>query len=99
MSDTKEKIVPPDMRRIIKEAVSSMKQITGLELSTVTGVARDGSNWRLSMELVEKTSIPAAMDILGEYEVLVDKDGRLLSFDRKGLRHRGDTPRKTEEPE
>ncbi len=49
------------------------------------------------MELIEKTSIPAAMDILGLYEALMDREGNLLSFDRKGLRHRGDKPKPEED--
>jgi hypothetical protein len=44
--------------------------------------------------MVEKRSIPDQMDILALYEVLLDEDGNLLSFERKSMRRRMDSMEK-----
>ncbi|MFQ6067275.1 MAG: gas vesicle protein GvpO [bacterium] len=41
--------------------------------------------------MIEKHSIPDQMDILATYDVVLDEDGKLLEFNRTGLRKRCDT--------
>ena len=48
------------------------------------------------MEITEKSSIPEAMDVLGIYDVHSDEEGNVLSYERKGLKKRGDTEAKIE---
>ena len=44
------------------------------------------------MELIERKSIPDAQDLMGGYEVTIDdEEGKVLGFERKTLRKRGDT--------
>lgn len=40
--------------------------------------------------MVEKESIPAAMDLIGVYEARLGDSGELLEYSRKGLRRRAD---------
>lgn len=79
------------MDQLARMGTQKVLELTGLQLSSVIGMVREEGEWRLSLELVEKESIPRAMDILGRYEVWLDDQGNLLGFDRKDLRKRGDT--------
>lgn len=80
----------------IKEAIENVKkeirELTSLDVSTVVGVFKDDEDWgwKVKMELVEKKSIPDSMDLLGLYEVSLNDGGEIMSFERRGLRKRGD---------
>lgn len=76
---------------IANQAKEELSALTGLEPSTVMGIEKDGGDWKVTLEMVEKRAIPDAMDVLGTYEVRLDDDGQLLNFIRISLRKRGDT--------
>ncbi|MDI6779431.1 MAG: gas vesicle protein GvpO [Bacteroidota bacterium] len=76
---------------IIEHARKKLSTLTGLKASSTIGATKDEMGWHISVEMVEKQSIPDQMDILATYEVLCDEDGNLLSFERKSMRKRCDT--------
>ena len=76
---------------LIERAREEMSKLTNLELSTTLGAVKDEKGWHVSLELIEKHSIPDQMDILAIYDVWLDDDGNLLEFNRRGLRKRIDT--------
>jgi len=49
--------------QLILRAREQLNKITGLKLSTTLGVTRHNGTWLVSVELVEKHSIPDGMDI------------------------------------
>ena len=73
---------------LIEKARKDLSKLTGLTVSSTTGATKDEKGWHISIELVEKHSIPDQMDILALYEVLLDEDGNFLSFERKSMRRR-----------
>ncbi|NQS88518.1 gas vesicle protein [Patescibacteria group bacterium] len=75
---------------LIERAREEISKLTNLELSTTLGAAKDEKGWHVSLELIEKHSIPDQMDILSIYDVWLDDDGNLLEFKRRGLRKRID---------
>ncbi|MBL7171160.1 MAG: gas vesicle protein [Candidatus Omnitrophica bacterium] len=76
---------------IVNQAKKELAALTKLELSTVMGVTKEGAEWLVTMEMVEKKSIPDGMDLLGAYEVHMDNSGQVLNFNRISIRKRGDT--------
>ncbi len=80
-----------DLHQLIESAREELSRVTGLELSTTLGASKDERGWRISMEMIEKHSIPDQMDILAKYDVILDDDGKLLEFNRRKLRKRVDT--------
>lgn len=76
---------------LIERAREEMSKLTKLELSTTLGAAKDEKGWRVSLELIEKHSIPDQMDVLAIYDVWLDDDGNLLEFNRRRLRKHIDT--------
>jgi len=77
--------------QLIEKAREELSKVTGLELGSTVGAAKEEEGWRVSVEMVEKHSLPDQMDILANYEALVDDDGNLISFNRKALRKRIET--------
>lgn len=80
-----------DVHQLIEIAREELSKVTGLELSTTLAAVKDERGWRISIEMIEKHSIPDQMDILAGYDVILDDDGKIVEFNRKNLRKRVDT--------
>ncbi|MBI5188383.1 MAG: gas vesicle protein [Nitrospirae bacterium] len=80
-----------DVGALIEQAREGLSKLTGLKLSSTVEATKDEKGWHISVEMVEKQSIPDQMDILATYEVLLDEEGNLLSFERKSMRKRMET--------
>ncbi len=76
---------------IVTRTTKLLAEVTGLKPVEVTGIARDDQGWRVQVELLEFAKIPSGSDVIAEYEVLVDGDGNLFSFQRKRSRLRSET--------
>ena len=79
------------LKELIGKAREELSKITGLELSSTLGAVKEEKGWKITMEMVEKHSLPDQMDILATYEVILDNDGNVVEFKRAGLRKRVDT--------
>jgi len=79
------------MQQVIEKAREELSKITGLELSSTLGAVRDEKGWKITLEMVEKHSLPDQMDILAVYEVQLDDNGDVIEFNRLRLRKRVDT--------
>lgn len=73
-----------------KVAQAEVAKLSSLELVGVRGLSQDDGKWHVTVELVEKKSIPDGLDLLGGYEVIIDEEGKVTGFERKTLRRRGD---------
>ncbi len=80
-----------EIHQLIEIAREELSKVTGLELSTTLGASKDERGWRVSMEMIEKHSIPDQMDILAVYDVILADDGKIVEFNRTSLRKRVDT--------
>ena len=77
--------------KLIEKARKELSELTGLKLSSTVGTVKDEKGWKVTVELIEKHSTPDQMDILATYEALMDDDGNLLGFERRGMRKRMET--------
>ena len=48
----------------------------------MTGIEKNGTDWTVTVEVVELERIPNTTDVLGVYEVMVDKNGDLTGTRR-----------------
>jgi Gas vesicle synthesis protein GvpO len=79
------------LEHAIGKATEKILQLTGLKLVGVVGVTPDEEgNYLVKIEFVERAGIPDTMDILGLYEVNLDRDGNLISYSRVDMRKRGE---------
>ena len=76
---------------VIEKARSELSKLTALEIGSTVGAARDEDGWVVTVEVVEKHSLPDGMDVLATYETKLDPDGNMLEFKRLRMRKRIDT--------
>ena len=77
-----------EIARMAKEELTGL---TGLEPDTVSGLRHDDEGWHVTVEMIELRRIPPSSDVLHSYEVLLDEDGELLSYQRVRSYTRGET--------
>lgn len=79
-----------ELHEIIESAKAGLTAMTNLTVSGVVGGSRQDDGWHVGVELVERKSIPDTQDLLGVYEVILDDEGRILTYERKRVRRRMD---------
>lgn len=78
-----------ELSEAVEKAVEGLAPMK-LKLSSVTAVSKTEDGWRVTVELVERLAVPDTMDLLGVYEVLLDPEGELVSYERIRVRRRCD---------
>ena len=75
-------------RDLALEARATVKDMTGFDPETVSGLQWDGETWLVSVEVCELTRIPNTTDVMASYVVQLDDGGGLLGYkrDRRYLR-------------
>ena len=71
-------------------AKRELEELTGFTLPNVIGIGRREDIWCITIEILEKPSEAANLEILGVYEVKLDTSGGFLGFERTKMRKRGD---------
>ena len=78
------------MAEAIKKARTELYDLTGLEISSTLSAVKEGKEWLVNIEVVEKHSIPDSMDLLAIYQTRLDSDGNIQEFKRTKMRKRID---------
>jgi hypothetical protein len=77
--------------QVIGEKARSMAETLLFKKSDgIASIAKDGDEWVVVVEVLERKAIPDTQDLISRYEMKFDKDGELTSYRRIALRHRGD---------
>lgn len=79
-----------NIKELAERAKNQVADVTGLKPVTISGTFKDEQGWHILVDMLEMSRIPTATDILGDYDVLMDEDGSMLKFERKGTRLRGE---------
>jgi hypothetical protein len=75
--------------QLSRRACAELGELLGRAPEGVVSLERTEDGWRLGIEVVETRRIPDTADVLAEYEVDVDKRGRLMSYRRARRYARG----------
>jgi hypothetical protein len=70
------------MRDIVIGAIAQVQDLIGRPVESVTGVEKNGSEWNLTLEVLELERVPNTTDVLGRYDVTVNKDGDVTGAHR-----------------
>lgn len=62
----------------------------------ILGVEELEGEWRITVEALERKSIPDSLDLLGRYEIRLSKNGALIGWTQKVIRRRCDLIRCSE---
>lgn len=79
-------------------ALAIAKKYIRKELETIIGVEEVEGAWRVTVEALERKAVPDSQDLLGRYEIRLNKNGDLIGWTQKIIRKRCDpiSPLKTE---
>ena len=78
------------LTEVAMRTMEQLSQLTGYRPVAVVGSSKDDQGWRITVDLLELSRIPASSDLLGVYQALVDEEGNLMEFERKMTHNRGD---------
>jgi hypothetical protein len=86
------------VEKIVNQSVAIAKNLIRKEPETVIGVEEVEGEWRVTVEALERKAVPDSQDLLGRYEIRLNKNGELIGWKQKIIRKRCDTisPLKTE---
>jgi hypothetical protein len=87
----------PGIKDIIEKAKKELVELTGFTSPSGIGAKKQDGGWVVTIQIMEKKSIPEGMDILGIYDVKIDSEGNILGYERKEIRRRGDVKEPEEE--
>ena len=68
--------------KVAEKAKQQLRQITGLEVATVSAVEEHEGDWRAYVNLVELRRVPSTSDVLATYEATLDAAGELTNYKR-----------------
>ena len=63
-------------------ALTTVRELTGYDPEAVTAFEWDGEYWRITVDARQRTRGPNTTDILGEYEIRLDDEGKLHGYKR-----------------
>jgi hypothetical protein len=69
-------------RETADDAKKQLQELIGRPVEGVLGMEKDGSDWTVTLEVVELERIPNSTDLLGKYEVTMDRNGELTAARR-----------------
>ena len=84
------------IKNIIEKTKKELVELTGFSSPSGIGAKKMDGGWLVTIQVMEKQSIPEGMDLLGIYEVETDNEGNILGYERKEIRRRSDVMEKEE---
>lgn len=78
------------IKEIGKQAPALIETILNKKAEGITSVSKDGEEWKVLVEVLERKAIPDTQDILSIYELRLSGKMDITGYRRVGLRHRGD---------
>jgi hypothetical protein len=71
-------------REAIERVRRELPELLGHPVDAVLGLEPDdGKGWNVTVQVVELSRIPHSTDVLGTYQVILDKTGELQSYKRR----------------
>lgn len=77
--------------KIAEIAKEQLSQLTGLKPDTVAALKKAQDGWHVIVVMLEMKYVPDTGDMLAAYEMLLDNEGQLISYERTS-RYRRNQP-------
>jgi hypothetical protein len=79
------------LEQALDNATAKIVQLTGMKLLGVVGALPDETgNFSVKVEIIERPGLPDTMDLVGLYEINLDRQGKMLNYSRIDMRKRGE---------
>ncbi|HWQ20270.1 MAG TPA: gas vesicle protein GvpO [Methanotrichaceae archaeon] len=87
----------PKIQEISEKAKAVAEAMLLKKAEGIVRIARDGNEWNVAVEVLDRKAVPDTRDILSIYAMKFDLEGDLLSYNRIAVHHRGDMEQVEEE--
>ena len=88
--DGPQREAPLTMSQVVDSALRTVAALK-MSVSSVTSAVPDEDGWNVSVELVEQRGVLNTKDMLGLYELRLDRAGNVVRYVRTRMRRRCDT--------
>jgi len=78
------------IEKITDLALSITKKYISKQPETIIGVEEGEGEWKVTVEALERKAVPDTQDLLGRYEIRLNKNGELIGWKQKMIRRRSD---------
>lgn len=72
-----------DVEKMVERAKSEVEHLLGNKPEGVSGIEHSNGSWCVTVEVVEVRRVPDSTDVLASYGVVLDREGNLVSLERK----------------
>lgn len=72
----------PSPMEVARNAAQELLQLTGKTAESITGLEPTDDGWKVEVEVVEVSRIPATTDVLALYEITAGARGQVRSYRR-----------------
>jgi hypothetical protein len=79
-----------NIKEICQKASASLESILNKKPESIAGVIKEGEEWKVLVEVLDRKAVPDTQDILNTYELKLSSDLDFTGYKRVGMRHRGD---------
>jgi len=73
-----------------RQSLSILKETLNKKPESVISVSKEGEEWKVLAEVLERRAVPNTQDILGRYELRLDGKGELLGYKQVMTKRRAD---------
>lgn len=77
---------------VSKNALSALANLVNKPQENVISVRKEGNEWKVVAEVLERRAVPDTQDIIGRYEIRLDTKGDVLGYKQVMLKRRQDFP-------
>ena len=97
-NDTRTRATSVSIEEVTDLAFAIAQKYLRKEPEAIISVEELEGEWRITVEALERRSIPDSMDLLGRYEIRLNKSGGLIGWTQTVIRRRCDlvSPSETE---
>ncbi|KPV63533.1 MAG: Gas vesicle synthesis protein GvpO [Candidatus Bathyarchaeota archaeon BA2] len=78
------------VEKITDLALAITKKYISKEPETVIGIEQREGEWKVMVEALERKAVPDTQDLLGRYEIRLNKNGELIGWKQTMIRKRSD---------
>lgn len=75
---------------IIKNCCNKMEKLLKKKVESAVSFKKDEKGWKILLDVLERKAVPDTLDLIGRYEVIVDKEGKILEYNQVLVRYRRD---------
>jgi len=83
-------MVTKEIMNMGKQSLSLLEEALNKKPESIISVSKEGEEWKVLAEVLERRAVPNTQDILGRYELRLNEDGELLGYKQVMTKRRAD---------